>query len=78
MTGLFGTNQAQTVTPTPKPVAPMPDPLSPEVMEARRKAQLDIMGRAGRTSTILTAPSQRNTLSAIGDSFASSSLGSGS
>ena len=47
-------------TPDPKPPAPMPDDQSPAVLEAKRKAQLDIIGRAGRTSTILTAPAPAN------------------
>jgi len=45
--------------PEVKPPAPMPDQNSTEAMEARRRAQMDVMGRAGRSSTILTAPSQR-------------------
>jgi len=57
--------------PTPKEPAPMPDTNSPANIEARRRAQLDIMGRAGRSSTILTAPKDR------GD-YSNASLGSGS
>jgi len=49
----------QQAAPTPKPPATMPDVDSEGVREARRKAQLDIMGRAGRQSTILTAPKDR-------------------
>jgi hypothetical protein len=50
----------------------MPDTNSPAVLEARRKAQMDIMGRAGRTSTILTAPKDR------GGDYSSTTLGAGS
>jgi hypothetical protein len=46
-------------TPAVKPPAPMPDPNSPGALEAKRKTELDIMGRAGRSSTILTAPKDR-------------------
>jgi hypothetical protein len=65
MSGLFSTN-----APTPKPAAPMPDSSSASVLEARRRAQLDIMNRAGRSSTILTAPRDRG-----GDSYSSTTLG---
>ena len=58
MSGLFSTPEAPP-TPAPKPPAPMPDPDSAGVREARRRAQLDIMGRAGRSSTILTTPERR-------------------
>jgi hypothetical protein len=57
-------------TPEPKPPAPMPDLNSPQVRERRRSQQADIMGRAGRQSTILTAPSDR-----AGDTYASPKLG---
>ena len=46
--------------PAPKPVATMPDPDSADVIEARRRAQADILRRAGRSSTILTAPENRD------------------
>jgi hypothetical protein len=42
----------------------MPDPNSPAILEAKRKAAADIMGRAGRSSTILTAPKDRGGLGA--------------
>jgi hypothetical protein len=45
--------------PEPTPPAPMPDTSSPGVMEANRRAQQQIMARAGRSSTILTAPDNR-------------------
>ncbi len=60
MSGIFGSQQSTPApAPTPKPPAPMPDTDSAAVREARRKAQMDIMGRAGRQSTILTAPKDR-------------------
>jgi hypothetical protein len=52
-------------TPTPPPApevtppAPMPDSSSEGVIEANRRAQQKIMARAGRSSTILTAPENR-------------------
>jgi hypothetical protein len=49
----------------------MPDSTSPAVLEARRKAQMDIMGRAGRQSTILTAPKDR------GGDYSATTLGAG-
>ncbi len=60
--------------PEPKPVAPMPvaDPNSPAQREARRRANAEIMARAGRSSTILTAPDNRGGAT---DSYSSSKLG---
>lgn len=55
----------------PQAPAPMPDTTSAAVLEARRRAQADIMGRAGRSSTILSAPKER------GD-YSSTALGAGS
>ncbi len=55
MTALFSTPKMPDA-PKPTPPAIMPDALSPEVLAARRKAQQDMMARAGRSSTILTAP----------------------
>lgn len=55
--------------PAPRPVATMPDPESADVIEARRRAQADIMRRAGRSSTILTAPGKS------GGDFSSRTLG---
>jgi hypothetical protein len=71
MTSLFA-RPAPTPNPEPKPAAPMPDSESAAVVEARRKAQADIMGRAGRSSTILTAPKDR------GGDYSSTALGAGS
>lgn len=74
MTSIFGSPSAptQAAPAAPKPPAPMPDSTSPGVLEARRKAQMDIMGRAGRQSTILTAPKDR-----AGGDYTSTTLGSG-
>lgn len=44
--------KSQPVTPTPP--APMPDPNSASVMEARKKKSMDMMARGGRASTILS------------------------
>lgn len=59
MSSIFGSNDPPPPPPPPKPPAPMPDMNSPAAIEARRKAQMDIMGRAGRQSTILTASKNR-------------------
>lgn len=74
MSSIFGSPSAPAAAApeAPKPPAPMPDTNSPAVLEARRKAQMDIMGRAGRTSTILTAPKDR------GGDYSSTTLGAGS
>lgn len=57
MTQIF--SKAPPQTPSPAAPATMPDPNSPSVTDAKRRAQLDIMSRAGRSSTILTAPDKR-------------------
>lgn len=61
MSGLFSPPPPPPPPPTPevKPPAPLPDQNSPGALEAKRKAQQDILSRAGRSSTILTAPNQR-------------------
>lgn len=71
MSGLFSPK----IPPAPvaKEPAAMPDSNSASVMEARRRAQADIMNRAGRSSTILTAPKDRGG----GDSYSATTLGSG-
>lgn len=75
MGGLFAPKPQpiiQQAPPEVKPPAPMPDQNSPAALEARRRAQMDMMGRVSRTDTILTAPNQRggNT------DYAASKLGS--
>ncbi len=67
MAGLFGGPSI----PTPKPAAPMPDSSSEGVLEAKKRAQADVMSRAGRSSTILTGKEDRGRM----DTFASSKLG---
>lgn len=66
MGGLF----KQPKTPEPKPVATMPDQDSDAVREAARRKNMDIMSRAGRSSTILTTPENR------GGDYAGTKLGS--
>lgn len=66
MGGLF----SQPKTPAPKPVATMPDQDSDAVREAARRKNMDIMSRAGRSSTILTKPEDR------GGDYSGSKLGS--
>lgn len=72
MTSMFQRPQAPAATPDPKAPAPMPDPDAAAIIEAKRKAQSDIMNRAGRTSTILTPPKDR------GGDYSSTALGAGS
>jgi hypothetical protein len=72
MTSIFGSPSAP-AAPEVKAPATMPDTTSPAVLEARRKAQTDIMNRAGRQSTILTAPKDRG-----GGDYTSTTLGAGS
>lgn len=57
-------------TPAPKEPAPMPDQDSDAVREAARRKRMEIMGRAGRSSTILTKPEDR------GGDYAGTKLGS--
>jgi hypothetical protein len=47
------------VAPTPAPPPVMPDPNSPDAVAAKRQAQQDAMGRAGRSSTILSTAMSR-------------------
>lgn len=54
--------------------APMPDPQNPAVLEASRKAALDITQRAGRSSTILTDATTRGQDTKT-DTFAGNKLG---
>lgn len=68
MAGLFSSPK----TPEPKPPAPMPDDMSPGVLEARKRARMDIMSRAGRSSTILTRPEDRSS-----DTYSGVKLGAG-
>lgn len=61
MGGLFAP-KAAAAPPPPKPMAPavLPDPENAEAMEAKRRAELDAMKRAGsRSSTILTGAADR-------------------
>lgn len=62
--------KSQPVTPTPP--APMPDPNSPEVMEARKKKTAEMMNRAGRSSTILSGG---NAEGAAGTDYTAKTLG---
>lgn len=61
--------------PVVTPPATMPDTSSAGVREAARRAQGDIMSRAGRQSTILTSPQNRGSSRQNYDSFASRTLG---
>lgn len=64
------------MTPAPAAAPPptMPDPLSPDALAAKRRSEQDVMGRAGRSSTILSTAMNR------GDSpspYGASKLGTG-
>jgi len=62
MSNLFAPDPAPVIQQAAPAVAPppvMPDPQSPDTMAARRRAQQDVMGRAGRTSTILSSAMSR-------------------
>lgn len=76
MSGIFSSKPAAMpvapVIPAVQPPAPMPDQNSAAALEAKRRAQMDIASRAGRSSTILTAPNQR---AATGD-YSANKLGS--
>ena len=70
MSSLFAPKMpAPPPAPAPKPPATVPDPESADVIEARRRAQAEILRRAGRSSTILTAPENR------GGDYSSRTLG---
>jgi hypothetical protein len=58
MSGLFSSPPPP---PPPRPIPParMPDKEDPVIQEARRKASIDALNRAGRESTILTSPDNR-------------------
>lgn len=69
------TNLFKSKPQAPTPAAPMPDP---EVagMAARRAAETAALARAGRASTILTAPSTRDRAGPPAfDSYSSKTLG---
>jgi hypothetical protein len=74
MTSLFKPNtQSPTATAAlVKPTAPMPDPESAAAQEARRLELAKIMGRSGRSSTILSTEASRSN----NDSYSASKLGS--
>jgi hypothetical protein len=58
MSGLFSSPSPK---PAPIPTAPprMPDKEDPQQREAKRLQRIDALSRAGRESTIMTAPSDR-------------------
>lgn len=69
------TNLFKPKTPAPTPAAPMPDPETAG-MAARRAAETAALARAGRASTILTAPSARAAAGPTAfDSYSSKTLG---
>lgn len=71
MSSIFGRSQPR---PTPRPVASMPDPESPDVVEARRREIGKRLDGGGRTSTILTGGGSRSAPSTGYDTFASPTL----
>ena len=82
MGNLFKPTVVQQAAPTPTVAAPvvtppatMPDTSSAGGREASRRAQSEIMNRAGRQSTILTSPQNRGSSRQNYDSYASRTLG---
>ncbi len=74
MTSMFAPDPPPAAAPPP-PVTPpptMPDTQSPDAMAAKRRAQQDVMGRAGRSSTILSTAMSRGE---SGGSYGSTKLG---
>lgn len=59
--------------PTPRPVERMPDPDSPDVVEARRREISKRLEGGGRTSTILTGGAAKSAPTSY-DSYASDKL----
>lgn len=51
------TDATKAMNPAPPPT--MPDPMSPDALAARRRTEEDVMGRAGRMSTILSSAMNR-------------------
>lgn len=72
--GLFGSRPAAPA-PAPKPAKPpvMPDPQSPEVLEAQRRTVADL-AMGGRAGTVLTRAAAPQTLAG---SYSAPKLGSG-
>ena len=65
----------QAAAPEVKPPPTMPDLQSPGAMAAKRRTQEEIMGRAGRSSTILSTATSR--ARAGGDAYNATKLGTG-
>ena len=73
MSGIFSAPQPviQQAAPAPKPPEKMPDVNGLTALEAKRRSQVDIMGRAGRMSTILSATKDRSS------DYSATTLGAG-
>lgn len=63
-----------TAVASPAPPPTMPDPQSPDALAAKRRSQQEVMGRAGRSSTILSTAMSRGEL---GSSYGATKLGAG-
>lgn len=72
MSSLFAETPPPPPAVTPPPT--MPDPQSPDVLAAKQKAEQTAMGRAGRSSTILSSAVAG--ASPAGGAYGSSKLGS--
>lgn len=70
MGSLFSPPVVQAPTPAPPPT--MPDPQSPDVLAAKQRAEQTAMGRAGRSSTILSTA----VAGSGGGTYSASKLGS--
>lgn len=82
MTNVFGgddTPQTLQTQPAVTPPPVMPDPQSPDSIAARRKAEQSALGRAGRSSTILSTAMSRSASSGGTDTgtYGAAKLGSG-
>ncbi|MGY4295382.1 hypothetical protein ACVWXN_003477 [Bradyrhizobium sp. i1.4.4] len=74
MGSMFTPDAPTTVQAAASPPPTMPDTQSPDAMAAKRRAQQDVMGRAGRSSTILSNAMSRGDSSA---SYGATKLGAG-
>jgi hypothetical protein len=74
---MFGSSAPAPVAPAVIPPPTMPDPQSPAALAAKVKAEQDAMGRAGRSSTILSS-AVAGAGAGGGSSYGSAKLGASS
>ena len=73
MSSMFAPDTPAAV-PAAAPPPTMPDPQSPDALAAKRRVQQDVMGRAGRSSTILSTAMSRGESAG---SYSATKLGAG-